>query len=116
MVGLRLIEAMLARLGLSWGQVFSVGLDACVTYMEYGVREYLLDHGFEQEYGARPLRRAVERYIEDPLAEEILRGRFENANGIQIVCNGNDLLFLPFEAEKKRRPRKTAAKKAGPEK
>jgi len=45
MVGLRLIEAMLARLGLSWGQVFSVGLDACVTYMEYGVREYLLDGG-----------------------------------------------------------------------
>ena len=45
MVGLRLMEAMLARLGLAWGQVFSVGMDACVAYMEYGVREYLLDGG-----------------------------------------------------------------------
>ncbi|MBQ3158025.1 MAG: DNA primase, partial [Clostridia bacterium] len=45
MVGLRLMEAMLARLGLAWGQVFSVGMDACVSYMEYGVREYLLDGG-----------------------------------------------------------------------
>ena len=45
MVGLRLMEAMLARLGLAWGQVFSVGLDASVKYLEYGVREYLLDGG-----------------------------------------------------------------------
>ena len=45
MVGLRLMEAMLARLGLAWGQVFSVSMDACVAYMEYGVREYLLDGG-----------------------------------------------------------------------
>lgn len=45
MVGLRLMEVMLARLGLAWGQVFSVGMDACVAYMEYGVREYLLDGG-----------------------------------------------------------------------
>ena len=35
MVGLRLMEAMLARLGLAWGQVFSVGIDACVKYLEY---------------------------------------------------------------------------------
>jgi hypothetical protein len=45
MVGLRLIEAMCARLGLAWGQVFNIALDACFTYLEYGVREYLLDGG-----------------------------------------------------------------------
>ncbi len=45
MVGLRLMEAMLARLGLAWGQVFSVGMDSCIKYLEYGVREYLLDGG-----------------------------------------------------------------------
>jgi len=43
--GLRLIEAMLARLGLSWGQVFSIGMDACIRYLIYGVKEYLLDGG-----------------------------------------------------------------------
>ena len=45
MVGLRLVEAMCARLGLSWGQVFSVGMDACVKHMEYAVQDYLLDGG-----------------------------------------------------------------------
>lgn len=45
MVGLRLIEAMLARLGLAWGQIFSIGTDACIAHLEYGVREYLLDGG-----------------------------------------------------------------------
>lgn len=45
MVGLRLLEATCARLGLAWGQVFNIGMDACFTYLEYGVREYLLDGG-----------------------------------------------------------------------
>lgn len=45
MVGIRLMEAMLTRLGLAWGQVFSITKDACVKHMEYGVREYLLDGG-----------------------------------------------------------------------
>lgn len=45
MVGLRLIEVMLARLGRAWGQIFSIGTDACIAHLEYGVREYLLDGG-----------------------------------------------------------------------
>ena len=45
MVGLRLLEAICARLGLAWGQVFGIGLDACVNCLEYGIREYLLDGG-----------------------------------------------------------------------
>ncbi|MBR6571609.1 MAG: DNA primase [Clostridia bacterium] len=43
--GLRLIEAMLARLGLSWGQVFTISMDSCIRYLIYGVKEYLLDGG-----------------------------------------------------------------------
>ena len=34
---------------------------------------FLVDKGYDPEYGARPMRRAVERYLEDPLAEEILK-------------------------------------------
>ena len=45
MAGLRLTEAMCNRLGLSWGQVFPVGLDACAKHLEYAAREYLLDGG-----------------------------------------------------------------------
>ena len=45
MAGLRLAQAMCNRLGFSWGQVFSVGLDACAKHLEYAAREYLLDGG-----------------------------------------------------------------------
>ena len=45
MVGVRLLEALCARLGMTWGQVFPIGVDACVKHMEYAVREYLLDGG-----------------------------------------------------------------------
>lgn len=36
------------------------------------VKQYLLDHGTDTAYGARPLKRAVQRYLEDPLSEELL--------------------------------------------
>ena len=39
--------------------------------------DFVLDKGYDKTLGARPLRRAVERYIEDPVAEELLRGKFE---------------------------------------
>ena len=38
--------------------------------------DFLLDKGYDKAMGARPLRRAVERYVEDPVAEDLLRGRF----------------------------------------
>ena len=45
LVGLRLLEALCARLGFAWGQVFTIGTDACVKYLECAVQEYLLDGG-----------------------------------------------------------------------
>ena len=39
-------------------------------------KEFLAREGFDPQYGARPLRRAVQRLVEDPLAEEILLGKF----------------------------------------
>ena len=39
--------------------------------------DFLLDKGYDKAMGARPLRRAVERYVEDPVAEELLRGKFQ---------------------------------------
>ena len=44
----------------------------------------LIDKGFNEDYGARPLRRAIERWIEDPLAEHLLRGEFESAKTIWV--------------------------------
>ena len=48
-------------------------------------RLFLIDKGGDLDYGARPLRRSVETWIEDPLAEELLRGTFEGKNLITVT-------------------------------
>jgi ATP-dependent Clp protease ATP-binding subunit ClpC len=49
--------------------------------------EFLIDKGFHQEFGARPLRRAVEQFLEDPLSEELLRGSFEGKRHVNVVVD-----------------------------
>ena len=46
--------------------------------------EFLIEKGFHEDYGARPLRRSIERFIEDPLAEELLRGKFDDESKVWI--------------------------------
>ena len=46
--------------------------------------DYLVEHGFDKSYGARPLRRAIQRYIEDPLSEKILLGDFGRGDEIEV--------------------------------
>jgi ATP-dependent Clp protease ATP-binding subunit ClpC len=52
--------------------------------LQKSARELLIKEGFNREHGARPLRRAIARFIEDPLAEKILRGEIE-PNGTVVV-------------------------------
>ncbi len=53
-------------------------------------KEFLIKKGANLDYGARPLRRALEQRIEDPLAEEILRGAFEGVNTIVVDVAKDD--------------------------
>ena len=55
--------------------------------------EFLLEKGFDQALGARPLRRAVQRYLEDPLAEEILRGDLRDAGQVNVIKGDGGLVF-----------------------
>jgi len=55
-------------------------------------RDFLLDKGYDEAQGARPLRRAVERFVEDPLAEAILRGELKGTT-IEVVKEGEALGF-----------------------
>ncbi|QSH42619.1 ATP-dependent Clp protease ATP-binding subunit [Lentisphaerota bacterium] len=63
--------------------------------MDDDVKDFLISKGYQPEYGARPLRRSVERYLEDPLAEEILKGYFKNAKAIAVRLDKQKLLFFP---------------------
>ena len=62
-------------------------------------KEFLAEKGYDKKFGARPLRRAIERYIEDPLAEEILSGNIKAGEPIQVKANTDK---LSFKQKKKR--------------
>ena len=70
------------------------GLEVVVTEE---VREYLIEQGYNPDFGARPLRRAVEQHIEDPLAEEILRGVFAGKGRIAIELRDGQPFFQGVE-------------------
>jgi len=57
-------------------------------------RDFLVEKGFDPLYGARPMRRAVERFLEDPLAEEILRGNLHENEPIQVTLDNDKLAFI----------------------
>ena len=64
------------------------------------VKAFILDKGFEPQYGARPIRRVVERYLEDALAEELLAGTFANAKSV-VVSLDKQKETLHFEVKAK---------------
>ncbi|MBC7893847.1 MAG: ATP-dependent Clp protease ATP-binding subunit [Cytophagaceae bacterium] len=49
-----------------------------------GAGEFLVKHGYDEQYGARPLKRAIQRFIEDPLSEKILIGEFSKGDEIDV--------------------------------
>jgi ATP-dependent Clp protease ATP-binding subunit ClpC len=61
------------------------------------VKELLAKEGFDPAFGARPLRRAVQRLIEDPLSEELLIGRFTKGDTIYADVEENKVIFRRIE-------------------
>ncbi|HCF93928.1 MAG: ATP-dependent Clp protease ATP-binding subunit [Verrucomicrobiota bacterium] len=62
-------------------------------------KDFLIEKGYDPAYGARPLRRAVSKYLEDPLAEEILRGTIKPNETIVVVRGDNDNLAFQQKAK-----------------
>ncbi len=80
--------------------------------VNFKVLDFLIDVGYQPEYGARPLRRAIERYVEDPLADEILRNTFKPGVTIDIEIDNKKLIFFPKVEKtttKKRKTKKTVS-------
>ena len=69
--------------------------------LDQTAKEFLVNKGFDEKFGARPLRRAIQKYIEDPLAEEILRGSFKEGTKIlaKHVEGAEDLVFYDESLE-----------------
>ncbi|MBI1966836.1 MAG: ATP-dependent Clp protease ATP-binding subunit [Gemmatimonadetes bacterium] len=58
---------------------------------------FLVDHGYDEHYGARPLKRAIQKYVEDPLSEKILVGEFARGEEIEVDV-ASDKEHLAFRA------------------
>ncbi len=56
-----------------------------------GAKEFLADLGFDPQYGARPLKRTIQKYVENPIAEDILKGRFGDNCAIRVRKKGGNL-------------------------
>ncbi len=79
-------------------------------------KEFLVRKGSNLDYGARPLRRAIEQRIEDPLSEELLRGAFEGKDTILIDAFKNDegkIIRLDFKGEMRGLPEPAEPVSAG---
>jgi ATP-dependent Clp protease ATP-binding subunit ClpC len=63
--------------------------------LDNAAKDYIADKGFDEKFGARPLKRAIQKYLEDPLAEEIINARLEEGDTIKVTLKKekDDLLI-----------------------
>lgn len=64
------------------------------------VKDYLAESGFDSKYGARPLRRAIQNRLEDPMANQILDGEIKTGDTVKIQLLKKEIHFVPVREEK----------------
>ncbi|RYH29885.1 MAG: ATP-dependent chaperone ClpB, partial [Alcaligenaceae bacterium] len=64
-----------------------------VLQLDDGARDWLAEKGWDPAYGARPLKRVIQRNVQDPLAEMILAGDVKDGDRVEISTEGNALTF-----------------------
>jgi len=70
-----------------------------VLNLDNSARELLADRGYDPVYGARPLKRVIQRLIIDPLAMQIISGTIHGDSVVSIVAEGDELRFDNVEAK-----------------
>jgi ATP-dependent Clp protease ATP-binding subunit ClpC len=67
-----------------FGRVEALGYEIKLTE---AAKEYIAEKGFDSSFGARPLKRAIQKFLEDPIAEEILKGELSSGDTMQVDFN-----------------------------
>ena len=92
------------------GQIIDIMLDESKNQLkEKGIaleitktaKNHLIEKGYDEKYGARPLRRTIQREIEDPLANEILKGVFKEGSKAIVDCEEEKIVFKGGQKKKK---------------
>ena len=63
------------------------------------VKNFLIQEGYQPLYGARPMRRAIQKYLSDPLSDELIKGRFRDGRKVKVSLQGKALEFIEVEEE-----------------
>ena len=79
--------------GLS-GQLQEMGIR---VQLSGDAKAFLVEQGYSEEFGARPLNRTVRKLVEDRLAEEILRGNFQKGDTVVVDAENGELVFIKDE-------------------
>ncbi len=66
-----------------------------VLSLDESAAHWLSEHGYDPAYGARPLKRTIQKYLQDPLAEEILMGQVKDGATVDVTAGGSRLLIRP---------------------
>jgi ATP-dependent Clp protease ATP-binding subunit ClpC len=84
-------------------RISSMGISVDLTKQ---AKEFLAEKGYDPAFGARPLRRALQKYLEDPIAEELLKGKYPEGTTIRVSLNKKtgELKFRIVSADDKDGP------------
>ena len=88
-------------------RILSLGFNVTLTEK---AKDFIVDNGYDEKFGARPLKRAIQKFVEDPLAEEIIKSNFKEGEKIKLDLNSaKDGLDVIHQKESK--PKKSSTKK-----
>ncbi len=88
----KIVEIMLSSIGKRTVRQMNLKLD-----VDESAKAFLVEKGYDEKYGARPLRRAIQNHLEDKLAEAVLDGRVCAGDEVKVTKDGDGLQFLAAE-------------------
>ena len=93
------LEHIIEILGVQLEQVNEQLIQQGLTMeLTDGAKQWLAEKGYDKTYGARPLKRAIQKYLEDMLSDEMLKGRFKSGGHILVSLQGDELVFTEKSA------------------
>jgi ATP-dependent Clp protease ATP-binding subunit ClpC len=91
----KIIDLELAKL---YGRINDLGYQIQLTEK---AKDFIVDKGYDEKFGARPLKRAIQKYIEDPLAEEIIKSHLKSGDTIKLdIEEGHEELTVKIDKPK----------------
>ena len=103
----RIVDIMMDRLN---DRLVDRGI---VIHLHQDVKEFLVDRGYDSEYGARPMRRAIQKYIEDPLSIQMISGEIADGSDIYVSVKDKEKDELHFEVKSNSSSREKVGAESG---